>query len=274
MIAGGWKCLEETWSRILQLVFPPVCCHCCCEMESGWSDVEGDQFPCVHLWLCPACQTELAPSYRRKCSRCGAGFQRISRKPFVSRGVSEVNLPGCFNCHRQVFNFQRCFSLGNYELGVRDAILRIKSGHFDSLVVELAKLLAKKTVNQDFDVVVPIPIHWRRRLGRKTVVSGILAEQLARIRQEKFVSNALRCTRLTKKQGTLPIRQRMKNVRNSISVVKPRKISGKKLLIVDDVMTSGATLTEATASCLKAGAQSVSVAVVARGVGRAMVGKK
>ena len=274
MIAGGLKCLEDSFSRILELVFPPVCCHCCCEMEPELSAVDGDPLPRVGLCLCAHCQKELTPSYRQKCLQCGAGIQSVTGNLSAFERVTEINVPSCPNCHRQSFKFQRCFSLGNYELEVRDAILRIKSGHFDPLVVELAKLLVKKTVNQDFDIVIPIPIHWWRRLGRKTVVSEILAEQVARIRQEKFVSNALRYTRLTKKQGTLPNSERTKNVRNSISVVKSRCISGKKVLIVDDVMTSGATLKEATTSCLKAGAQSVSVAVVARGVGRSMAGKE
>ncbi|MEC9091978.1 MAG: phosphoribosyltransferase family protein [Planctomycetota bacterium] len=268
MIDGGLRSLEFACARMLELVFPPLCCHCGSEINHAFQKVETEPFKPISCALCLPCGNELTPSYRKTCQQCGAGFQRLQANLPLANSVGEVSLPSCLHCRYWSLPFQRCFSIGNYEGGVRDAILQIKSGHFDPLLFELAKLLCLKTVNWEFDIVIPIPIHWRRRMGRKTVVSEGLARHIARIGQWKNSPNALRCSRLTKKQGTLSMGERMNNVRNSISTVKARKIFGKRVLIVDDVMTSGATLKEATTVCLKAGAHSVCVAVVARGVGR------
>ena len=174
----------------------------------------------------------------------------------------------CMFCRRSDFKFRDCCSLGNYELGIREAVLGIKSGVQECLITDLAKLMVHSFSRQNFDIVIPIPIHWRRRLGRRVVVPDLLSERIARLCDKPNYRKALRYQRLTSKQGTLSTTERVKNVHGAIQVARPDLIRNKHVLIVDDVMTSGATLNEAASVCLRSGAREISVAVVARGVGR------
>ncbi|MEE2640975.1 MAG: phosphoribosyltransferase family protein [Planctomycetota bacterium] len=256
--------IQKSLSHLLRLVFPQVCCNCCRELpEADWGASTQPAF-------CQACQAGLAPRYARRCLRCGAGINFAD--PISDSAAGSQTVFACPHCRRAKFAFQRCFSIGNYERRIREAVLRIKTGNHDPLAAEMSKILLAQLEGEAYDLVLPIPIHWRRRLGRPTVVSELVAERISRWLKIPYAPNVLRYSRLTRKQGMLATTERKKNLKNSIYVRKRFRIENRKLLLVDDVMTSGATLHEAATACLKTGARSVDVAVLARGIGRSMNG--
>lgn len=174
----------------------------------------------------------------------------------------------CTFCRRQQPVYDVAYSLGNYEQDLREAILKCKSGHHDGLVMALSRILAAAVPGEDLDFVVPMPIHWRRRLGRVTVVSELMASEISLVLGIPVV-RALRCRRLTQKQGRLSTRERIKNMRRAFECrIRAAKIHQKNILLVDDVMTSGATSNEAAWELRRAGAETVQVAILARGIGR------
>ena len=131
----------------------------------------------------------------------------------------------------------------------------------------LAQTMVETGVGADADLVTPIPVHWWKRLVRGFNASSVIAEGMSQLLQ---LSNqpTLRSIRLTKKQGTLSTSARIANVKGAMKIVNRQRVSGKRVVLVDDVATSCATANEATIALFKAGAKTVTLAVAARGVRR------
>ena len=117
------------------------------------------------------------------------------------------------------------------------------------------------------DLIVPVPMHWSRRLVRGVNPAEVLVEVVAARLQVRSLRFALRCRRKTRKQGTLVPSERRRNVRGAYRVSAGYVIKGAHILVIDDVMTTGATADEVARVLSAAGAESVSLAVVARGTG-------
>jgi ComF family protein len=117
------------------------------------------------------------------------------------------------------------------------------------------------------DLIVPVPMHWSRRWSRGVNQAGLLAESLARVLNVPCHHRVLVCRRRVRKQGTLGPAERRRNVRGAFGVAIGYAIQGRRLLLVDDVLTTGATANEAARVLRQAGAASVEVAVVARATG-------
>ncbi len=115
-------------------------------------------------------------------------------------------------------------------------------------------------------VIVPIPIHWMRLLKRRYNQAALLAQQLARISGSTCLPDARSRTRQTKVQDGMSVPARFSNMQDAIRPHPKRggQLSGRKVVLVDDVMTSGATLAAATEACRAANAVSVSILTLAR----------
>ena len=114
-----------------------------------------------------------------------------------------------------------------------------------------------------FDVVLPVPMHWRRRLQRGFAHARALAARVA-IELHVPLGSDLSRTRNTPPQTHLPRSRRIENVRGAFAVRSPATVRGASILLVDDVTTTGATVDEATRALLAAGAHHVAVAVLAK----------
>jgi ComF family protein len=113
------------------------------------------------------------------------------------------------------------------------------------------------------DLLVPVPLHWLREFSRGYNQAGLLAQCLGRELRRPAIS-VLRRHRRTSQQARLHYEQRLKNISGAFTVKKPSIIAGKSLLLVDDVFTTGATLSAATTALLGAGAAAVYVVTAAR----------
>ena len=150
----------------------------------------------------------------------------------------------------------------------RQMILRLKY-HGDMRAVpqmgrELCEKLRQRDWFQRVEGVVPVPLHWRRRLKRRFNQSELLARALAREAGKPLLSRALRRTRNTASQATLERSQRAGNVTGAFRVAQPGRVRDAVILLVDDVMTTGATAEGCAAALREAGAKAVYVAVYAR----------
>jgi ComF family protein len=124
-------------------------------------------------------------------------------------------------------------------------------------------LIRALPLDQTFDAVMAMPMHWRKRWERGFNQAELLAAPVAR-RFGLQLSDNLRRTRYTAPQASLTEAARRANLRHSFRVVRPEQISGRRLLLIDDVFTTGATLRAATAALKTAGAASVSALTLAR----------
>jgi len=146
----------------------------------------------------------------------------------------------------------------------------MKQSTGESLTLSMGRLLGEHLSRKLADApshIAAVPTHWTRRLGRKVNCADILLESVAARLGARSFPKLLRCRRKTNKQGTLLPNERLANVRGAYGVSRGYVITGAKMLLVDDVMTTGATANEIAKILRRAGAASVEVAVVARGIG-------
>lgn len=158
----------------------------------------------------------------------------------------------------------KIFAISNYEYPLKKLVLakrisnRLAAEYLANLIWQLT---AVKYV--DFDYIVPIPIHWMRRIKRGYNQTEVMASELSKI-SGKPILNILCRKKFTKFQSDLNVQERDENIKNCFSIKNSSNLLGKKVLIVDDLMTSGATLKYACKELFKAGAKSITASVGCR----------
>jgi predicted amidophosphoribosyltransferase len=172
----------------------------------------------------------------------------------------------CHACDRTKFAFSEAIALGQYEGLLREWLLRMKDGHGDSLALAIADLAWQRQTDRLAalrpDVVVPM--HWRRRLARGTNSPAIMAERLAGHLSVPLANDLLRRTRHTAPQFSLPPSERSANVRNAFAVRPGYHLQAARVLLVDDILTTGSTCSQAARALKRGGAAFVGVVVAAR----------
>jgi len=254
ILSGRTAKQGKCWIRagagaLADLVFPPTCLLCSSDMYSGSTR------------LCQQCCQDLLSAPRSCCPRCA--------KPVPDGTQADEN--GCALCLHKVLRFRRTIAIGIYGGPVRDLVLRMKQSRNESLSLAAGSLLSQRVeqilLSSLPDVVAPVPMHWLRRLSRGVNAAEIVAESVAKRLHRPLYVNLLRCRRKTRKQGTLLPSERRKNVRGAYAIFRHAPLQGAHVLLVDDVMTTGATANELAKIMMRGGAREVSIAVIARGVG-------
>jgi ComF family protein len=174
----------------------------------------------------------------------------------------------CGRCRRGLTQYDFCRSYGIYDGLLRQVIHRFKYGHRVRLGKRLNLLLhfawEQWPEFQEADLILPVPLHRRRQWERGFNQSEMLARLLAQDVRKLFQRGLLIRVRNTPSQTGLSRRQRRLNVEGAFEVRKPARVKNKACLLVDDVLTTGATLNE-TATVLKRwGARKILVLTLAR----------
>jgi len=230
----------------IDLVAPPHCAHCGCEV-----DVQAGE-----ALLCQQCRQDLSPLAEvPRCTRCG-----MTLPPLLA--------DHCPHCQGQRPRFDRVWTWGAYDGQLRKALLRLKKPGLDMLADAVALLFWQKNGDQiaqfPLDAVVPVPMHWARRLTRGTNSAEVLAECLARRCKVRLETGLLTRRRNTNPHSGLTQRQRRINIRGALSVRKGYDLSKARILLVDDILTTGATCGEAARVMKASGAAWVGVGIIAR----------
>lgn len=240
---------RKSCESAFDLVFPPYCVYCGDELEEKH-----------HPHLCSSCCGALAPTLGTVCVRCAAP------KPATDGGSAD-----CPRCRDLQLQFKEALALGVYRNDLREAVLRMKRSEHHALTWAIGGLLAEQIrqqwPNHRFDIIVPVPMHWSRRLIREVNQAELLVASISRELRLQSVGRLMRYQRKVKKQGMLGPAERLRNVRGAMAISFGYQVSGARILLVDDVMTTGATANEAARVLRRAGAESICVAVVARGIG-------
>ncbi len=189
----------------------------------------------------PKCLTcgALAETY---CAACRAEIRPVEEAGVLPLGITAVR------------------SVGYHEESLRRAVLRLKFGQQVALVEPLARLLSEelRALLSEWqpNALVPVPIHWRRLLERGFNQSEFLAHATGR-HADLPVWKALRRTRATPHQVGLSAAEREENLRGAFELTPRHKVHGARLVLVDDVRTTGTTLSECAAVLRMAGAADV-----------------
>jgi len=175
----------------------------------------------------------------------------------------------CAMCRSGLRGFDFAYCFGAYEGTLRELIHLYKYSRMRPLARPLGNLLAAALPrDQAFDAVVAVPLHWLRKWQRGFNQSELLARGIAR-RCGIPVRHPVRRRRATRAQAGLSNTRRRENVAGAFAA-KPGKVRGMRILLVDDVMTTGATASACARALKQAGAQSVTLLTLAR-VDRRMV---
>ncbi len=242
--------LPETVDRCLsamaELLWPRICLVC--DEPIPESSNVGS--------LCETCRTAILTDPFETCPRCSS-----------TMGANTDTEKGCPRCRHSRFRFRSAVRLGPYADRLRDAILRMKHSAGEPLAETLGELWAKSREEQlrqsSPSVVVPVPLHWRRRWHRGYNQAESLARGIATVLQIPFQPRWLIRTRPTPSQVEQSPTKRWENIRGAfrarVRVTGPEV----RVLLIDDVLTTGATLDAASTALKEAGVAQVSVAVLA-----------
>lgn len=218
--------------RLLDHILPQSCFLC----GSDGSDL-----------LCPACHADLPTLSPARCPRCAQPTAHGER---------------CGRCLNQPMHFDRTQAIFRYDFPVDRLVHALKYGHQLALARWLGKRLADSLADADADCIVPLPLHPQRLKERGFNQATEIARPLAEACGLPIVCDVLYRSHSTAPQAGLALNERPANVRGAFEC--PIDLAGRRILLVDDVMTSGATLDEAARTLKLHGAARVEVAVVAR----------
>jgi ComF family protein len=239
-MAGSWKSASRS---VLELLFPQACANCR-EPVGG----EGG--------YCPACWSGLHFLDGPACACCGTPFA-------VDAGDGSL----CAACLARPPSFSRARALLSYDENSKGALLALKHADRLELVPGFARWLGRvgRPLIEDSDLVVPVPLHRSRLWQRRYNQSAELARWLALSHARAFDPLSLVRSRRTASQGEMPsARARRRNVLSAFKVPDPARIRSRKVLLVDDVMTTGATVEACARALRRAGAADITVLTLAR----------
>jgi ComF family protein len=231
---------------LLQLLYPSTCWVC------------GSLMPVRVPLVCDACAHALTHDPHPTCPRCSSTVG-----PFV------VLDKGCPACRNESFAFDRALRLGPYEGQLRDVVLRMKNVTGEAVTEVIGTLWARRLAARfapgEIDAVVPVPLHWWRRWRRGFNQSEVLARCVAKELDVLCRPDWLRCVRATGQQKRLSPTARQDNVRNAFRATPHAELVDRTILLVDDVMTTGATAHEAARALRACRPAQIVIAVLAHG---------
>lgn len=236
-------------TAFLDLLFPPLCPLCGRRLDEGRRDP-----------LCGDCWRDLERLKPPFCPSCGVPFGSFEAGPAVSHR--------CESCRRRPPPFAYARSVTVYGDTVRDALHALKFRRDRTLAHPLGDLLAEEGAGvvpvAVVDYLVPVPLYPRREAERGFNQSALLARRVGRRWDIPVVEGVLRRTRPTSPQTDLSGDERRRNVSGAFAVRRRHAVGDRHVLLIDDIFTTGATVSECARVLLAAGAAAVGVLTVAR----------
>ena len=215
--------------------------------------------------FCKACWETTAPLRLARCSQC----DRPLPSP-VALTYSPTHR--CHHCTVRPPAYAKAWTLYPYLPPLQDAICLFKYRGKVSLAKPLGQLMLKGLpASLDADLVIPVPLHPTRLREREFNQSLLLADQVA-----QYVGRPLSFTNLVRTapsepQSTLSRKERLKNLRRAFAVRQPQSIAQKRILLIDDVFTTGTTVNECAKVLREAGAEAIFVLTLARTIESSVV---
>jgi ComF family protein len=243
----GW--IRRASFAALDAVLPPQCLSC-----SAATDGPGK--------LCAACWAKIMWLGAPLCARCGCPFE------FDPLGSADTEALVCGACLRAPPPFARARAVFRYDDASRGLILAFK--HADRLhgATAYGEWLARAGAEllSSASCVAPVPLHWTRLAWRRYNQAALLANVAARAAGRPVIPDLLVRARRTPQQGDLGAAARRRNVRRAFRVnARHRdKLAGQRIVLVDDVFTTGATVEECARALLDTGVMAVDVLTLAR----------
>ena len=229
-------------AMVLNAVLPPQCLACGAPVDR-------------HGGVCGACFGKIAFITKPYCDVCGVPVESIAGEGAL-----------CGACIRERPAFRVARAVFAYADEGRDLVLQLKHADRTDMARHLAAWMKREgdAVLAAADVIVPTPMHWTRLFSRTYNQAALLANAVGRLTGKPVIADALVRRRRTPNQGGLGREARRRNVAGAFVAARPQAIDGKTVLLIDDVLTTGATADACARALLKAGAIAVDVLCLAR----------
>lgn len=236
----------EWLGRFIDFVLPPRCLNC-------GKVINNDN------GLCGECFSGISFITSPYCKKCGIPLA----KTISDNGII------CMDCldgkKKKYFRLSR--AMIEYDKSSKKIVLDFKFlDHLENkkLLVNWLEIAGKDIFNEGVDLILPVPLHYTRVFERKYNQSAILAKELAKRKGIDIDFGCLKRCKKTQPQVMCSGKNRKKNVKGAFEVIDNSKIKGKRIVLVDDVYTTGSTLRECAKALLKAGAKSVDTLTIAK----------
>ena len=242
-----WPIARSGLRWFLEFLLPNRCPGCSEKLQS-------------HGSLCPSCWADLTPLAAPMCQTCALPFEFEAEADSV-----------CGACIKDPPEFDWACAAVQYEGLGRSIVLKLKHSASTVYVPVMAQMMVLSLGDKSPDIVMPVPLHAGRLIKRRFNQSQLLASALSKrlgISQDNF---ALKKVKATASQGGLGRTERFRNVSGSFRVSETAELTGKSILLVDDVLTTGATARACAKALKKAGAKEVGIVTFAR-VGKPVAG--
>ena len=239
----------ELWPVLLDILFPERCLGC-------GIGLKGRQV----ISYCQACQQDIRIIQEPYCTTCGKPFDK-------SAGESHL----CSYCLKNGWHFTRARAVVYYQTPVAEAVKVFKYNGKMYGLETFAALTRQYYLHHPFpeaDLILPVPLHPKRLRKRGFNQALVLARKFFPKSKERIDPHVLERHQWTCAQTGLNGGERRRNVKNAFRVRDPEKIKNKKILLVDDVFTTGATVNECARILLKSKAADVEVFTFARAIDR------
>ena len=241
------------WNAFLDLFYPRFCALCGEGIDSSQNG-----------FMCSFCFQRLLHSVipSPQCHLCGAGL--VAAVDDISAHQRHV----CGYCITRTYFFDAGISCFFYEDIVRAGLLAIKFGKDRYLASQWGTLMAYDqrlfSIIGHIDYIIPIPLHYKRQKERGFNQAQICAQRIAYYTKVPILTDVLVRARATMAQSALTESERTKNIKNAFCVLRPHTVKGQRLMLVDDLFTTGATLNEASRVLKEQGAAAITVYTFAR----------
>ncbi len=230
--------------RLVDLLLPPRCLGCGATVDAARA-------------LCATCWSGLAFLGEPLCVACGQPFE-------VDLGDGML----CAGCLRKPPPWNRARAALAYDAASRALILGFKHGDRTESAPAFADWMARagRDLVDDCEVMVPVPLHWTRLWARRYNQAALLAREMARGEARDYAPGALRRVRRTRLMGRLGAAERRRTLAGAIVPGRnaTASVGGRRVLLIDDVLTSGATAGACVRALRGAGARAVDVLTLAR----------
>jgi ComF family protein len=236
--------LRRLGRAVVDGVLPPRCLAC------GTIVDEPDAL-CSSCW---AGMTFFAPPW---CAVCGLPFPH----PMGEEAV-------CADCARQKPSWDRARAVMRYDKHSRHLVLALKHGDRTHVARALGRWMGRAGAEllEGADMIMPVPLHWTRLFTRRYNQAGLLAHAVRAAGGPPVMADWLVRRRRTPSQGRLGPVARVRNVRGAFAVRRGCDVKGKRIVLVDDVLTTGATVEECARVLRRGGAASIGVLTLSRAV--------
>jgi ComF family protein len=240
--------LDHLYDAALALVYPQACAVCAASVES-----RHDGVACASCWR----STRLFAEKDTLCWKCGL---------FTEAAVSQDRRMSirCGECDDDVFTAAR--ACGIYDGALRASVLELKrQPHVASRLARLMLATQQRPPLNSANLIIPVPLHSERERERGFNQAALLARALARLSQLPLDEHSVvRRVHTERHRAGMDARARRESVAEAFAIRHPKLVAGQRVLLVDDVFTTGATVSACAAALKDAGAEEVFVLTIAR----------